>query len=215
MTLKIAANSNSHHIKPNRIFAILLILTVISLTVRIYLVRKPTDTKDPSSKLISQNDRKETPTDTDILLPSKEEIRLSEEWLPKIPAGIVETEWLVIIDRSEQKEYVFQNRGFFKSYSVSTGSKDRYNYDATLPIGVWRIGEKIPYSLGEIYGPKLMYLEWWNGESFEETLRALHGTNEPENLGSPTSMGCIYHDNNDILELYELTPEGTIVMTVE
>ena len=215
MILKNSAQPNRPRIKLRRIFAVLLILTAISLTVHIYLSRKSADTEDPSSKLISQNERGETAIDADVLLPSEEQTRLNEERLSKIPAEIEETEWLVIVDRSEQKEYIFHNRELFNSYLVSTGSKDRYDYDATLPIGTWRIGEKIPYSLGEIYGPRLMYLEWWNGESFEETLKALHGTNEPENLGSPTSMGCVYHANDDILKLFELLPEGTIVITVE
>lgn len=147
--------------------------------------------------------------------PNEYEIKLLDEWLLKIPKELVETEWMVVVDRSEQREYVFQNRRFIKSYIVSTGSATKYEYDATLPIGVWRVGKKYDYSLGVIYGPRLMYLEIWRGTFFEKTLKALHGTNEPENLGQATSLGCIYHSNEDIIEIFDWIPEGTLVITVE
>ncbi len=147
--------------------------------------------------------------------PNEYEVKLLDDWLPLIPSALDETEWIIVVDRSEQKDYVFQNRKFVKSYIVSTGSATRYEYDATLPLGVWRVGTKYDYSLGEIYGPRLMYLEIWRGSFFEKTLKALHGTNEPENLGQATSMGCVYHSNEDIIELFDLIPEGTLVITVE
>ena len=39
----------------------------------------------------------------------------------------------------------------------------------------------------------------------------IHGTNEENLLGSPASHGCIRMSNNDVIELFNLTPIGTIV----
>lgn len=40
----------------------------------------------------------------------------------------------------------------------------------------------------------------------------IHGTNEPDSIGTYASGGCIRLNNNDILELYNLVPVGTKVL---
>lgn len=42
----------------------------------------------------------------------------------------------------------------------------------------------------------------------------LHGTNQEHLLGTPASHGCIRFSNRDIVELFDLIPEGTIVEVV-
>ncbi len=37
----------------------------------------------------------------------------------------------------------------------------------------------------------------------------IHGTNHEDSLGTPTSAGCLRMKNTDVIELYELIPEGT------
>lgn len=208
---------NRFQFKP--VLKYLLLLVILGgITFAIYKFKfqqEETVSEKDTEPIVASNVEEEVSETEMIAEPSAEELRLQDEWLEKIPGELEETEWLIVVDRSEQKDYFFHNRKFFKSYIVSTGSATRYSYDATLPIAVWRIGQKIPYSMGEIYGPKLMYLEIWRGSYFEKTNKALHGTNEPENLGQATSLGCIYHSNEDIIEIYDLIPEGTLVITVE
>ena len=59
------------------------------------------------------------------------------------------------------------------------------------------------------------YLEKYNPRTnqFFKTNKAFHGTNEPENIGQPTSMGCVYHFDQDIIDLYEYIPKDTLVIT--
>lgn len=192
--------------------ALLIIAAIFSVAYCIFF----SETKDSIKLLVAEGNIKSSDfSETENNIPNLYEFKLINEWITLIPKDVEETEWIIVVDRSEQKDYIFQNHALIKNYTVSTGSATRYEYDATLPLGIWQIGTKYPYSLGEIYGPRLMYIEWWNGETFVHTNQALHGTNEPENLGQATSMGCVYHSNEDITELYDLIPEGTIVITVE
>lgn len=40
----------------------------------------------------------------------------------------------------------------------------------------------------------------------------IHGTNEEETIGAPSSMGCVRLRNDDVLEAYEKVPLGTKVL---
>ena len=108
---------------------------------------------------------------------------------------------------------------------MSTGSKTRYKGNRELTEAIWRLRGKISEKTikerfkqnAEIYGPRLISLEKYSPEkkTFIKTNKAFHGTNEPENIGKPTSMGCIYHTNHDILSIYSFIPENTIVISVK
>ena len=40
----------------------------------------------------------------------------------------------------------------------------------------------------------------------------IHGTNQEEKIGTPLSHGCVCMKNREIIELYDLVEEGTIVV---
>ena len=40
----------------------------------------------------------------------------------------------------------------------------------------------------------------------------IHGTNREDRIGTPLSHGCILMRNNDIIELFDLIQEGTLVL---
>lgn len=145
------------------------------------------------------------------------EFRLHNYWLSKVPAELDTTSYLSVVVISEQKDYIFRDNKLIGIYPVSTGSKDRYESDRTLRQGVWRMARRVSQDLEPLYGPRLIYLQYYNPykKQFIDTLKAFHGTDEPHNLGRPTSMGCVYHHNNDIIELYEILPDKTLVITVE
>lgn len=46
----------------------------------------------------------------------------------------------------------------------------------------------------------------------EVTHLGFHGTNEPDSVGSDTSLGCVRLRNGDVEELYEILPRGTEVV---
>lgn len=104
-----------------------------------------------------------------------------------------------------------------------------------------RIGEDAPW--GQVYRSKMPTNEIWKpGQETDEDLvltRILvldgleegrnkggnvdsfaryiyvHGTNEEESIGTPSSHGCIRLRNDDVIELFGLTPEGTLLLITE
>jgi lipoprotein-anchoring transpeptidase ErfK/SrfK len=59
-------------------------------------------------------------------------------------------------------------------------------------------------------GARAMYL--WQGQ--KDTLYRIHGTNEPQSIGTSVSAGCIRMTNQDITDLYERVPIGTKVVVL-
>jgi lipoprotein-anchoring transpeptidase ErfK/SrfK len=59
-------------------------------------------------------------------------------------------------------------------------------------------------------GARAMYL--WQGN--KDTLYRIHGTNEPWTIGHNVSSGCIRLTNDDITDLYNRTPIGTMVVVL-
>ena len=44
------------------------------------------------------------------------------------------------------------------------------------------------------------------------TIYRIHGTNQPQTIGSAVSSGCFRLANNDVIDLYERVPVGTKVI---
>ena len=59
-------------------------------------------------------------------------------------------------------------------------------------------------------GARALYL-YQNGH---DTKYRLHGTNEPWTIGTAVSNGCIRLTNEDVVELYDRTPEGATVIVI-
>src|ERR1700754_3762381 len=60
-------------------------------------------------------------------------------------------------------------------------------------------------------GSRAMYL--YSGG--KDTLFRIHGTNQPEYIGSSISSGCIRMTNEDVIDLYNRVKMGTIVVVLE
>ena len=59
-------------------------------------------------------------------------------------------------------------------------------------------------------GARAMYL--WQGN--KDTLFRIHGTTEPQSIGTSASSGCIRMINQDAIDLYGRIPEGTRVVVL-
>lgn len=103
------------------------------------------------------------------------------------------------------------NGKFFKRYRVGTGE-----YSKT-PVGTFKIvdkisqpvwwrpdGKSIPYGDPE----NLLGTHWL---ALDIRGYGLHGTWEPDTIGSQSSAGCVRLLNNEIEELYTILPKGTVV----
>lgn len=68
----------------------------------------------------------------------------------------------------------------------------------------------VPGGIDNPLGSRALYL-YANGK---DTLFRIHGTNQPDYIGSAVSSGCIRMTNEDIIDLYERTKMGSIVVVL-
>lgn len=119
----------------------------------------------------------------------------------------------VLIDKSENRLYLFAGDHPLKKYIVSTGK------DNSTPEGDFKIVNKLKdptwYKTGAIIpaespdnhlGPR------WLG--FDKKGYGIHGTVHPEDLGKSVSQGCVRMKNDEVEELYSFLPQQSLVKVV-
>ena len=74
--------------------------------------------------------------------------------------------------------------------------------------GPWKNG--MAGGLGNPLGPRAMYLY----QDGRDTMFRIHGTTEPNTIGSAVSSGCIRLINQDVIDLYNRVPTGTTVIVM-
>jgi len=126
------------------------------------------------------------------------------------------SEWFIVVRRSEQRLYLYHKGSFVKAYMVSTGKPS-----TITPLGWWRIADKEGISPPDIFGTRWMgwerlnrrtgLYEWYAGSP----PFGIHGTNEPEKIGTPVSSGCVRLRNADVEELFDQVTMGTRVLVID
>ena len=124
---------------------------------------------------------------------------------------ILQGSFSAVVHKTRNDMVVTLNGRFFKRYPVGTGthsSTPEGDYVITLrlrhPVWYRPDGEQFPYGHPEnLLGTHYLKL---NTPGI-----GLHGTWEPETVGSQSSAGCVRLKNEMIEELYNLLPEGTSV----
>ena len=71
--------------------------------------------------------------------------------------------------------------------------------------------EVMPGGIDNPLGARALYL-YRNGE---DTYFRLHGTTEPETIGTAVSSGCIRLVNQDVIDLYNRVPVGAPVVVLQ
>jgi len=171
----------------------------------------------PSTPTPTWNVELETPTATPAptplptgLLPSLDGAELLR-YLP-LPSS----DWFIVVRRSEQRLYLYHKGKFVKAYMVSTGKPS-----TITPLGWWRIADKEGISPPDIFGTRWMGWERLNRRTglYEWYASSppfgIHGTNEPEKIGTPVSSGCVRLRNADVEELFDQVTVGTRVLVIE
>ena len=121
----------------------------------------------------------------------------------------------VTVSKSRNDLLVTLDGKFFKRYRVATGVGGK------TPAGSFKIVDKIehptwhpenrppvPYGSPE----NLLGTHWL---ALDCPGIGIHGTWQPETVGSQSSDGCIRMLNDDVAELYSILPRGTAVSVVE
>ncbi|MFH1546873.1 MAG: L,D-transpeptidase [bacterium] len=136
------------------------------------------------------------------------------EYILSFLGGDIElSDYIVVVDISEQTEYIFDKEGdLIDTYRISTGEDGT---DKAMGESLWRVESKIDYEVAPLYGPRMMMLgRYVNGEWITTTV-ALHGTEEPDRIGTPFTLGCVYHNNADIITLFDILSIGDYVVAIE
>jgi len=120
----------------------------------------------------------------------------------------------VLVDKSKKTLTLKSDDEVIKIYPIATGTND------STPTGVFRGVNKIvnppwytPEGIIPPESPKNILGTRWYGLS--EKGYGIHGTTEPESIGTSSTQGCVRMLNEDIEELYSILPVGTEVEIID
>lgn len=97
---------------------------------------------------------------------------------------------------------LFRDNATFQTYRVAVGKPS-----TPTPKGTFRIINRA-VNPGGPFGARWLGLNAPNGDY------GIHGTNDPSSIGKDISNGCIRMYNNQVIELSNLVPIGTVVRIV-
>ena len=137
----------------------------------------------------------------------------------------------IVVDVAERRLYLVQRGGYAIRYTVGVGREEALNFRGLADIGrkaewprwaptagmIQRMPRYAAYAggmpggLGNPLGARALYLYRGN----QDTHFRLHGTNEPETIGTAVSSGCIRLFNHDIIDLYNRVPVGSPVVVLQ
>jgi lipoprotein-anchoring transpeptidase ErfK/SrfK len=131
-----------------------------------------------------------------------------------------ETAGTIVVDSDARYLYYVLPEGKAIRYGVTVGE------DALAFSGIAKVGRKeewpswtptndIKKRLGNIPGyvapgPRALYVF----EGNKDTLYRIHGTNQPEYIGSAISSGCIRLTNEDAIDLFSRVKVGSVVVVL-
>lgn len=137
---------------------------------------------------------------------------------PGMVLKIYQGDWRIVVHKQQFLLIIYDGARIFKVYDVAIGRQGR------TPVGMFVVRDKlrepawtppgkvIPYGDPEnVLGTRWLGLK--PAEGTDATLKGygIHGTWEPESIGSAASQGCIRMLNEDVNELFDITPVGTPV----
>ena len=131
-------------------------------------------------------------------------------------------DWHIEVIKSRFLLLVYDGDKLVKVYKIGTGRQNR------TPVGSfeidlkdfepdwWRPGKVVKFGDPEnVLGTRWMSLKPIDGTS--ETLKGygIHGTWEPQSIGTAASQGCVRMINENVEELFDIVPQRTRVVIVE
>jgi lipoprotein-anchoring transpeptidase ErfK/SrfK len=133
----------------------------------------------------------------------------------------------IVVDSDNHYLYLVQPEGKAIRYGITVGE------EALAFSGIARVGNmaewpkwtptaeihkrieglpaSVPGGVDNPLGARALYLYQGN----KDTLFRIHGTNQPEYIGTSISSGCIRMTNEDVIDLYGRVKQGTIVVVLD
>lgn len=87
-------------------------------------------------------------------------------------------------------------------------------FKARKPVGHWTPGME---TKSDLVLTRILWLHGAEPRNENTFLRYIyiHGTNDEQSIGRPASHGCVRLRNRDVIDLFDLVPEGTPVWIEE
>lgn len=139
---------------------------------------------------------------------------------PGMPVGSI------LVDTRDRLLYLIEENGQARRYGVAVGaSAHAWSGTATIDRKVkwpsWYPTDEMRQRRGALpkriapgphnpLGARALYL-YQNGR---DTLYRIHGTSEPESIGTRVSAGCIRMLNEDVIDLYQRVGVGALVKVI-
>jgi lipoprotein-anchoring transpeptidase ErfK/SrfK len=137
----------------------------------------------------------------------------------------------IVVNIGERRLYLVEPGGVAMRYAVGVGREEALNFRGSAVIGRkaewphWTPTEDmirrmpiyahyasgLPGGINNPLGARALYLYRGN----QDTDFRLHGTIEPETIGTKVSSGCIRLFNQDIIDLYNRVPVGSPVVVLQ
>ena len=114
-------------------------------------------------------------------------------------AQFFRTTYRITINTQTHTLTLFRDNNVYKTYTVAVGKPS-----SPTPKGTFKI-INLAINPGGPFGIRWLGLNAPNGDY------GIHGTNDPSSIGKNISNGCIRMFNNQVLELSNLVPIGTVV----
>jgi lipoprotein-anchoring transpeptidase ErfK/SrfK len=131
----------------------------------------------------------------------------------------------IVIDNDARFLYLIEEGGTALRYEISPGMES-HQWRGTANIGrlaewpQWTPGKGartmapglpavVPGGPNNPLGARALYL---HDDKGRDTEFRIHGTNEPDMIGQPVSLGCIRMHNIDVIDLYNRTKMGAKVV---
>lgn len=137
-----------------------------------------------------------------------------EGWIPRSEVEIRTVEHRAVVDLSDDSVTVWNGDEVIVDTKAVTGKPS-----TPTPLGVFYVRDVIPQpNAAGSYGPYILALSGFSEvlDTFNGGLPALaiHGTNNPDQIGSERSSGCVRIPNDLISILAETVPLGTPVSVI-
>lgn len=141
-----------------------------------------------------------------------------------VPFQSAERPGTILISNTERTLHLWLGDGQAARYSISVG-RDGFIWTGVTVVArkakwpEWRppaemrarkpdLPDMVPAGPYNPLGARALYL--YSGG--QDTLYRIHGTNSAETVGAFETSGCFRLSNADVIELYQIVPEGTKVV---
>lgn len=178
----------------------------------------------------SADNKAETPVTDKLTSLDKEPANNNLSQLLHAQTGKEVAGYSIRIDKGDYQLYLLQDGKMLKSYPIAVGKnagQKEKRGDNKTPTGVFPVDEVLDASYwthdfgdgkGEIegaYGPYFISLDTYamSGGAWDGI--GIHGTHDPDSIGTMVSEGCIRMHNEDLLDLYQYIKVGMSVAIEE